>query len=67
MFSKSSKFASATFSPSGNHLITLFVDGSVYLWNLSNFEVEFKTSIGASAKNFTAKSSIESKYLVIGG
>lgn len=40
LFSKASKFTSGIFSPDGVKLITLFLDGEVCFWNLSNFEIE---------------------------
>ena len=61
LHARQSKIASTCFSPSGNGLITVFLDGSVYFWNLSTFEIETKASLGCEAKSFTMATSLESK------
>ncbi|KRX10674.1 WD40-repeat-containing domain [Pseudocohnilembus persalinus] len=68
LFGKAGKFESAIFSPNGNQLITLFQDGSIYVWNLDTLETENKFQLPIqNAAGLKIVSSIDYQFLVVAG
>lgn len=44
IFAHNSSFMDSKFTPDGSMLATLFKDSSLYFWNLSSFEADYKIS-----------------------
>lgn len=42
IFAHNSSFMDSKFTPDGSLLVTLFKDSTIYFWNLSSFETDFK-------------------------
>lgn len=66
IFAQNSSFKDCKFTPDGARLCTLFKDSSVYFWNISNFDPDYKiTSLPKELQLQCMDCSV--KYLACGG